>query len=133
MANDDYNITVYAHFVNGTAKSIYDQPFTVNTNFVPPKLTVISPQNQGTYSTGEVAITYNINAKVIYSYYALDVAGIPSQVSDWTYFKGNITLSGLSEGSHKIIISVDSEASGQTSPINLEQTIYFNIDTSKQL
>jgi hypothetical protein len=79
-----------------------------------------------------VAITYNINAKVIYSYYALDAAGIPSQVSDWTYFKGNITLSGLSEDSHKIIISVDSEASGQTSPINLEQTIYFNIDTSKQ-
>lgn len=130
LANNDYWLTIYAHFVNGTVKSIYHQPFTVNTSFVYPKLTVIAPQNHTTYNPNKVPITYHINAKVIYSYYALDKTG--SLAEGWVLFNGNTTLTGLSQGSHSIIISVNSETGEQTPPINSEQTIYFNIDASKQ-
>ena len=45
--------------------------FTVDTTFIEPKLTMISPQNQ-TYNTNKVDIIYHVNSKVIWSYYAID-------------------------------------------------------------
>ena len=92
-----------------------------------PILTVISPKNQATY-TNQVPITYNINSKVIWSYYALDTVGEP-QSSDWKSFNANTTLTGLSQGSHKIVISVKTEANPPSVPVS-EQTISFNVDSS---
>ncbi len=90
--------------------------------------TVISPENQTTYNTNHVPIIYSVDSKVTWSYYALDTAGQP-QSSDWKSFNGNITLTGLSEGSHKLIISVKSEANTPSIPI-FEQTIIFTADNS---
>ena len=90
--------------------------------------TVISPKNQATYNTNQVPINYSVDSKVIWSYYALDTAGEP-QSSDWKSFNGNITLIGLSEGSHKLVISVKTEANTPSIPI-FEQTISFNADTN---
>ncbi len=90
--------------------------------------TVISPANQVTYNTNQVPITYSVDSKVIWSYYALDTAGEPES-SDWKSFNGNITLTGLSEGSHKLTISVKSEANTPSVP-TFEQTINFNADSN---
>jgi hypothetical protein len=90
--------------------------------------TVISPENQATYNTNQVPLIYNVDSKVTWSYYALDTAGQPES-SDWKSFNGNITLTGLSEGSHKLIISVKSDANTPSVPI-FEQTIYFNADSN---
>jgi hypothetical protein len=56
------------------------------------------------------------------SYYQLD-----SQ--DWTNFNGNTTLSELSIGSHKLAISVVTEANQNIDQANEAQTIYFNVNT----
>lgn len=90
--------------------------------------TVISPESQATYNTHQVPITYNVDSKVIWSYYALDTAGEP-QSSDWKSFSGNITLTGLSQGSHKLVISIKTEANTPSIPI-FKQTIAFNADSN---
>ena len=90
--------------------------------------TVISPENLATYNTNQVPITYSVDSKVIWSYYALDTA-IEPESSDWKSFNGNITLTGLSQGTHKIVISVKTEANTPSIPI-FEQTIFFNADNN---
>jgi hypothetical protein len=89
----------------------------VDTSFKYPILTVISPQNQ-TYNTNQVEVIYNINSKVLKSYYKLDN-------QDWTFIKGNITLSNLSIGSHTLALSVVTEANRHIAVANEKQTIYF--------
>jgi hypothetical protein len=90
--------------------------------------TVFSPENQTTYNNNQVPITYSVDSKVIWSYYALDTVGQPES-SDWKSFNGNITLSGLSAGSHKLVISVKTEANTPSIPI-FEQTISFNTNSN---
>lgn len=92
-----------------------------------PIFSVISPENQTTYNTAHVPIVYRVDSKVIWSYYALDTAGEPKS-SDWKSFTGNITLTGLSEGFHKIVISVKTEANVGSSFPTFEQTISFKTD-----
>jgi len=95
----------------------------------PPILNIISPQEQATYNTNEIRIIYTLNLKVVWSYYALDTAGEP-ETSDWKSFTGNITLSGLTEGSHKLVISVKAETAYV--PAFTEKTITFKIDSTNQ-
>ena len=95
----------------------------------PPILTVISPQNQTTYHNKQVPIVYNLNLKVVWSYYALDTEGRP-ETSDWKVFTGNFTLSGLAAGSHRIIISVKAET--DFVPSFTEKTIDFKVDSSNE-
>jgi hypothetical protein len=95
----------------------------------PPILTVISPRNQTTYHNNQVPIVYNLNLKVVWSYYALDTVGRP-EVSDWKVFTGNFTLSGLATGSHRIIISVKAET--DFVPSFTEKTIDFKVDSSDE-
>jgi len=90
-----------------------------------PVFAVISPENQVTYNINHVPVIYNVDSKIIWAYYSLDGQ---NKSSDWVSFQGNITLSGLSEGSHKLIISVKTEANIGTMIPTFEQTIYFNAD-----
>lgn len=122
------NVTVsynYGSFITAASKTLYiGQPEPTPT---PPVLSIISPQNQATYNTNEIQIIYNLNLNVDWSYYALDTPGQP-EGSDWKSFNGNITLSGLTEGSHKIIISVKAETA--YIPSWTDKTIDFKIDSS---
>ncbi len=124
------NVTVvytYANFVSWDSKTLYiGQP-----EPTPPQpiLTVISPQNQATYHNNQVPIVYNLNLKVVWSYYALDTEGEP-ETSDWKVFTGNFTLSGLAAGSHRIIISVKAET--DFVPSFTEKTIDFKVDSSNE-
>ena len=131
LSNDNYRLEVYVDYVNGTSKKITARSFTVDTNFVEPTLKVISPVNQTTYNTDEIELSYTTNSEVIMSYYSLD-KGIETgpSTNSWNHFKGNITLTNLSEGSHTLVLLVQTEnyfLSGST-PFH---TINFNVDTTK--
>lgn len=101
----------------------------------PSILMVISPTNT-TYSKNTIDLTYNINSKVLWSYYSIDA----SEHLDIQHllhnnglmpFSGNITLN-LSGGPHRLKISVQTEESrGSNVPIAY-QTIDFTVDTTSR-
>ena len=71
LSNGNYALALTVYYTNGTIRLSLNRTFTVDTTFIEPKLTVISPQNQ-TYNTNEVDLIYNINSKIVWSYYNLD-------------------------------------------------------------
>jgi len=105
----------------------------------PSVLTVTSPTNS-TYSTNTVELTYTINSKVVWSYYGLNIGGNGAGSSDYTGinelytlhglvpFKGNITLN-LPEGTHRLLLAVQTEESRGSSVPIAYQTIDFIINT----
>ncbi|MGA2680900.1 MAG: hypothetical protein ABSF44_03770 [Candidatus Bathyarchaeia archaeon] len=120
LADGNCTFTITAHYANGRIDTPENETFTVDTSFIYPVLTVISPRNQ-TYNSNQVDITYHINSKVLYSYYSLDNA-------NWVWFNGNMTLNGLSTGLHELQISVVTEANAQTGYGDEAQTIYFSVN-----
>ncbi len=87
---------------------------------VPASITVISPSNT-TFATGEVALTLNVNAPVKWLVYSLDEAANVS-------IAGNMTLNGLSNGPHSLIIYAEDYFGNTVNSVR----IYFavNIGTS---
>jgi hypothetical protein len=126
LSNANYDLTVYANYSNGTSKQINIHELIIDTNFVQPTLRVISPTNQ-TYHTNSLDLTYSVNSKVLWSYYALDIVSF-GDTRHWLPFSGNITITNLSEGSHKLLIEVQTE--GNKFSQQIQQIIYFNIDTT---
>jgi hypothetical protein len=128
LPNGYFEVSVFANYVNGTSEEIDRYHFIVNPDYKEPTLRVISPLNQTTYHTNSIQLNYTIDSKVIWSYYAVDSH---ANINDWIPFKGNITIADLSEGSHKIVVSVQTEASrlSEHHPISFE-TIYFAMDTT---
>ena len=129
LPNDNYTIIINAYYANGTVHIPLNSTFTVDTTFIEPKLIIISPQNQ-TYNTNDIEIIYSVNSKLIWSYYALDYGDFAVGDS-WKYFSGNMTLNGLSEGQHKLVISVKTEANEHSYYANTAQAVYFNITKEK--
>jgi hypothetical protein len=128
LPNANYDLIIYANYDNGTSKQINIHELIIDTNFVQPTLRVISPINQ-TYPKNSLDLIYNINSKVLWSYYALDIASF-GDTQNWVPFSGNITLTNLSEGSHKLLVEVQTE--GNKFSQQIQQIIYFNIDTTYQ-
>jgi hypothetical protein len=126
LTNANHRLQVYAYLLNETTWQIWNQSFRVNTEFVPPKLAVISPQNQSTYNNS-VPIVFNTNSKVIWAYYGVD----SSSRDTWTPLRGNTTLTGLTEGYHTLTIFVVTEANTQSTQASSEQTIEFNFRSSQ--
>ena len=110
---------------------------TIPTATVVPKpsiLKVISPTNNATYKTNTIELTYTVNSKVLWSYYALDASeyvDIQHLLHDngLISFNGNITLN-LSEGPHRLKIAVQTEESRPSSVPIAYQTIDFTINTT---
>ncbi len=111
-----HTVTVYATNVYGLEIS-EERTFKVDSTYKYLAVTIISPLNQ-TYSKNEVPLTYTVNKKILSARYFLDY----SPMND---FNGNITLTKLSDGPHKIYISINTE-NGYSSNIT-----YFNINTTK--
>jgi len=107
LANGNHTLTVYAYFTDKTVSPIIDIIITVDTAFIPPKPSIISPLNQTTYNTKEVPLTYAIDSKIFHSYYSLDTANYAIGRIEFT---GNTTLTNLSEGSHKLRLSLETES-----------------------
>lgn len=121
LANGNYTYTIYVHYTNGTVYIPLNETFTVDTNFIEPKLTIISPQNQ-TYGSNQVDLIYNVNSKVLWSYYKLDSL-------DWTSFNGNITLNELSSGYHSLGVAVKTEANEHSNYADEYQAVYFDVNS----
>lgn len=132
LANGNHSLKVYAHFSNGTIKTIYDTVITVDTNYMDPLMPIIlSPLNQTTYNTKQVPLIYTTNKEILWSYYS--VGTINS--SDLSYFEGNITLPNLTEGRHELTLVVVYNIS-TTNPTQKwyttqkMQTVIFSVDTT---
>jgi hypothetical protein len=96
--------------------------FTVDTTYRYPTVTIISPLNQ-TYTKNEIPLTYAVDEEIQWAYYKLD-----GHWGNFNYsFYENTTLTGLSEGSHKIIVSVFTVKRNA----NPSQITYFNVNTTK--
>jgi hypothetical protein len=112
------------------------EPTPINPTTIIPKrstLIVISPTNTN-YSTNSIDLTYNINSRVLWSYYSIDTSeyvDIQHLLHDngWISFKGNITLN-LSEGLHRLKIAVQTEESRFSSVPISYQTIDFIINAT---
>ncbi|HLN88538.1 MAG TPA: hypothetical protein VK253_00570 [Candidatus Binatia bacterium] len=119
LADGYHFLKVYAIDAQGKTTS-EDRLFAVNTTFRYPNL-IISPQN-ASYSSNEVPLIYNISEQVTYAYYALDN-------STNITLKGNATLTGLSEGQHRITVTATTDIYGS---LYSQQTAYFTVDSTKK-
>ncbi|MGB9853463.1 MAG: Kelch repeat-containing protein [Candidatus Bathyarchaeales archaeon] len=81
---------------------------------VPPKISIISPKNE-TYTAENVPLTFTINKKILWMGYSLD-----GQAN--VTIEGNTTLTGLSNGSHKLVVYAKDMAGNTTYEI-----VYFTI------
>ena len=97
---------------------------TTTISFTP---SIISPQNQTTYSTNQVPLTYTIGTEVLWSYYSID----SRNNSDLKSFNGNITLTDLSEGQHELMVAVTTKTSPlYDQPTQTIQRITFFVNTA---
>ena len=127
LANGNHTLTVYAYFTNGTVSSIIDITITVDTAFVPPKPFIISPLNQ-TYNTDEVPLIYAIDSMIFHSYYSLDTANYGFGRVEFT---GNTSLTNLSEGSHTLRLSLETESHSLLAYEYFFLTVYFTVDSNQ--
>jgi hypothetical protein len=128
LPNDNHKLIVYAYSSNKTVGPILNTTIVVDTNFIPPKPIMISPLNQTTYNSNRVSITYTINAKIIDSAYMLDTSDYTPK---WLDLAGNITLTNLSEGSHKLKLSLIIQPHAGVMYEHHYQTVYFNVESNE--
>ena len=130
LADGNHTIAVYAYFADGTVKLFIDAKVTIDTT-LKPNVAATSPQNQTTYNTKEVPLTYTTNTKLLWSYYSLD----SRNNSGLKNFSGNTTLPSLSEGKHELNVYLTTNVSKTDSayqPIiqTIHHTIIFYINTT---
>ena len=130
LTNAQHTITIYGYFSNETSTIIYNkQQFRVNTDFEEPQLIVSSPQNLSIYDNG-VPLIYSTNSEILMAYYRLDSTSA-NLSDDWTTFSGNTTLTGLSNGSHRLTIFVVTEANTQSTQASCTETIDFSVNATE--
>ena len=110
-----HTITVYANDTAGNTGHSDTVYFTINA--LPPNIELFSPENK-TYTTNSVSLSFDVNEPTLWKGYSLDGQ------ANVTIF-GDITLSGLSEGSHSLIVYVKDMAGNAGS----SGIVYFAVDT----
>ena len=96
----------------GSSSTVY---FAIDTTV--PSISILSPENK-TYDTTDLPLNFTVDEPVSWMAYSLD-----GQAN--VTITGDVTLSGLSDGSHNIIVYAK-DAAGNT---GASQTIYFTIET----
>lgn len=137
LTNGIHRIAVFAHYSDGTTKSILYRKITVDTTlpdpYAPLTPVIVTPLNQTIYNTNEIPLTYTIEKENLWSYYSVDSV----DNSDLKYFEGNITLHSISEGQHKFRLYVTANPTPELDPryeqpnyYSTGQTIIFYVDTT---
>jgi hypothetical protein len=85
-------------------------------DLVPPRITVLSPANK-TYPASDVELNFNVNEAASEILYCLD--GKENQT-----ITGNVTLRGLTEGTHKITLYAADLAGNPATP----ETQFFDVN-----
>ena len=111
--SDDIGDTPYIIYENN--KDNYPLMLYLNA----PGITIVSPENK-TYSVNYVSLIFVVNKSTSWIGYSLDRRGNVT-------ITANITLAGLSEGSHSLIVYAK-DAAGNT---GASETIYFSIKTQQ--
>ena len=117
LADGKHTFNVYAHYSTGKEMSTSTE-FTVNTQYKPPELVILSPQNQ-TYTTTEVPLTFTITEPLTFAHCVVDKK---LALNESMFLSGNTTLTGLSNGSHTVRLTVGTEKG------IMSQTTYFTIN-----
>ena len=95
------------------------------TDTTPPSIAVLSPENK-TYTTNDILLKFNASEPVSWVDYSLDGQANVTITDRNATISGNITLTGLSEGSHSLKV-YDADAYGSTANVGASETIYFTI------
>jgi len=83
----------------------------------PPVISILSPENK-TYSANDVSLAFTVSEPTSWIGYSLD--GLMNVT-----ITGNTTLSGLSEGSHSLVVY----ANDTTGNVGYSQSVYFSTET----
>jgi hypothetical protein len=110
-----HTITVYANDAGGNVGRSVSVYFTINA--LPPNIELFSPENK-TYTTNSVSLSFSVNEPTFWKGYSLDGQ------ANVTIF-GDITLAGLSEGSHSLVVYVRDTAGNA----GASETVYFAVET----
>jgi hypothetical protein len=87
--------------------------FTIDTT--PPSVLILSPEAL-TYNTSEVPLDFAVNESVLQVTYSLDGQGN-------VMVSGNMTLTGLSDGAHDIVVYAWDDAGN----VGASETVHFSI------
>lgn len=117
LSEGTHGLIVYAIDVAGNTGSSDMVYFTIDTT--PPSISIVSPENK-TYDTTDIPLTFAVDESVSWMGYSLD-----SQAN--VTITGNRTLTGLSEGTHSIVVYV-TDTAGNT---GASETIHFSIETTQ--
>jgi hypothetical protein len=115
LADGTHSIVVYARDLAGNIGSSNVIDFTVDTS--PPNISLLSPQNQ-IYNTTNIPLTITVDETVAWIGYSVDGQ---TNVS----ILGSITLIGLADGTHSIVVYAR-DLAGNIAP---SATVYFTTDT----
>jgi hypothetical protein len=122
LAEGNHTLKAYSLDSDGKEMST-ERTFLVDTIYVKPKVSIISPQNNQVYASNKIPFTFWVNTDFKSASYCIDIINASSSIS------GNTTLSNLSDGKHKILLSVTFNDKYQKFPIL--QGAYFNVNTTK--
>jgi len=84
-----------------------------------PTITVTSPENNANYATSSIPLNYTVSENVNWTGYSLD-----GQANDTIV--GNITLVGLLDGSHSVVVY----ANDTVGNMGASSMVYFTVDTT---
>jgi parallel beta-helix repeat protein len=115
LSDGVHTITVYANDTAGNVGRSVSVYFT--TNALPPNIELFSPENK-TYTTNSVSLNFSVNEPTLWKGYSLDGQ------ANVTIF-GDITLAGLSEGSHSLVVY----AKDMTGNTGTSGIVYFAVET----
>lgn len=116
LSEGNHTLRVYSQDVAGKEMSSSVE-FTVDTHYKYPEILILSPQNK-TYATTELPLTFTSDEKIVSAHYMLD-----NKVGGNASLTGNTTLTGLSNGTHTITVTVWTERG------HASQTTYFSINS----
>jgi hypothetical protein len=119
LSDGIHNLTVYAeitysHYGSNSASSSVQ--FTIDT--APPTISGMSIANK-TYNLQDIPLSFNIDENTSWMAYNLDNQGNKT-------IQGNITLTGLSDGSHSIVVYANDTLGNK----GKSETVFFTVSTS---
>jgi hypothetical protein len=115
LADGSHSIIVYANDSFGLMEKSKTVNFAVYIDAIPPIVEVLSPEDT-VYNATSLPLNFTINEPASWIAYTLDN-------QDNTTIDGNITLSGLTEGTHSVTVF----ANDTVGNIGASQTINFSI------
>jgi hypothetical protein len=115
LSNGPHSLTVYANDTRGNM--VGSEPVYFVVDKILPAVSVLAPESK-TYYNAEISLNFTVNEQVSEITYCLDG-------QENVTLAGNVTLTGLPDGNHNLIVYVADEAGN----IGVSETIRFKVDT----